>query len=53
MIIGAVMLCIGYALGKARMRGLLKMAEELTDHTSRLLEQTQDLLRVIEDEQQE
>lgn len=53
MIIGAVTLSIGYLLGKARMRGLYKMAEELADRASRLLEETEELQRVVEDELKE
>lgn len=50
MIIGAVTLCIGYSLGKLRMIYLMKMAEELADMCSRLLEETDRLQREIEDE---
>ena len=53
MLIGAVTLCIGYWAGKTRVRGLLKMAEELADRTSLLLEKTHELLEEIKDEQQE
>lgn len=52
MIIGAVTLCIGYWAGKQRVKGLLKMAEELTDRSGELLEKTCDLLEEIKDEQQ-
>lgn len=52
MIIGAVTLCVGYTFGRRRMMHLLKMAEELADRSSELYERTQDLLRIIEDEQQ-
>lgn len=50
MIIGAVMLCVGYSFGKLRMIYLYKMAEELADICSKLLEETDRLQREIENE---
>ena len=49
MIIGAITLCIGYAVGVRRVRGLYKMAEELADKTSQLLAEVEELTNELEE----